>query len=140
MPPDRAPDQPLTRKVVEPAGAAIPLPRGEHERQIARAAGLAKPFRQSNEQLLRNGKPDESADRQRVTIDDQINGRLGRHDLPASPSRHGGADSRHSSISSWGAGPSGADSRSRESTDGKRVPEPRDSSGPAPQNPTVGVS
>ena len=42
--PDRAPDQPLAREVVEPAGAAVPLSGGEHERQVARAAGLAKRF------------------------------------------------------------------------------------------------
>ena len=39
---DRAPDQPFAREVVEPAGAAVALSRGEHERQVARAAGFAE--------------------------------------------------------------------------------------------------
>ena len=87
--PDRASDQPLAGEVVEPAGAAVPLSRGEHERQVAGAAGFAEALRERDDELLGNGDPDESTDRQRVTIDDQPGGRLGRDDLRAPPSRHG---------------------------------------------------
>ena len=81
--PDRAPDQPFAREVVEPAGAAVPLARGEHERQVARAAGFAEARLEGDEELLGNGDPDESTDRQRVTVEDQPGGRLGRDDLRA---------------------------------------------------------
>ena len=87
--PDRAPDQPLAREVVEPAGAAVALSRGEHERQVARAAGFAEARLERDDELLGNGDPDESTDGQRVTVEDQPGGRLGRDDLRAPPSRHG---------------------------------------------------
>ena len=89
MRPDRAPDQPLVREVVEPAGTAVALSRGERERQIARAAGFAEALPERNDELLGNANPDESTDRQRVTVEDQMGGRLGRDDLRAPPSRHG---------------------------------------------------
>jgi hypothetical protein len=94
---DRAPDQPLACEPIEPASAAVALPRGEHERQVPRVAGLAEALRERDEKLLGNGEPDESTDRQRVTIEDQPGGRLGRDDLRAPPSRHGATLShRHS--------------------------------------------
>ena len=76
-------------KAIEPAGAAIPRSRGEHERQIARAGRLAKALLKCDQQLLGNRDPDKSPDRQRVTIDNQLGGRLGRDDLRAPPSRRG---------------------------------------------------
>ena len=81
MPPDRAPNQPLAREMIEPPGTPIPLPRCEHERQIARAASLDKALLERGQELLGNGKPDKPPDRQRVTIDDQLGGRLGRDDF-----------------------------------------------------------
>ena len=87
--PDRAPDQPVAREVVEPAGAAVPLAGGEHERQVARATGFAEALLERDEQLLGNGDPGESTDRQRVTVEDQPGGRTWRHDLRAPPGRHG---------------------------------------------------
>jgi hypothetical protein len=87
--PDRALDQPLVREVVEPAGAAVALSPGEHERQVPRALGFVEALRKRQDELLGNGDPDESTDRHRVTIEDQPRGRFGRDDLRASPSGHG---------------------------------------------------
>ena len=67
---------------------AVALARGEHERQVARAAGFTKALPQCDDELLGNGDPDESTDRQRVTVEDQPDGRLGRDDLRAPPGRH----------------------------------------------------
>lgn len=85
---DRAPDQLFARKAIEPAGAAIPVPR-RTQRQIARAAGLAEALRERNEQLLGNGNPHEPPGPPTCPIHDQLGSRLGRDDLPAPPSRHG---------------------------------------------------
>ncbi len=86
--PDRAPDQPLPREVVEPAGTAVALPRGEHECQVARAARFAEALPECDDELLGNGDPDESTDRQRVTAENELGGRLGRDDLCAPAGRH----------------------------------------------------
>ena len=69
---DCTPDQSLARHVIQPAGVAVPLPGGKHERQIPRATGLVEAFRERDQELLRHGDPDESPDRQRVTVDDQL--------------------------------------------------------------------
>ena len=83
MRPDRAPDQPLAGEAVEPSVAAVPLSRREDERQVARTASFAEALRERVDERLGNPDPDESTDRQRVTIDDQPSGRLGRNDLRA---------------------------------------------------------
>ena len=81
VPPDRAPDQSLAREAVQPAGAAVPGSRGEHEREVARAAGIAEALSERHEELVGNADSDESANRQRVMIDDQCGGGLWRDDF-----------------------------------------------------------
>ena len=58
---------------------------GKYERQVARAAGFPEALPQCDDELLGNGDPDEPANRQRVTVEDQPDGRLGRDDLRAPP-------------------------------------------------------
>ncbi len=93
---DRAPDQPFLGNVIESALAPIPLSRGEHERQVGRTASFAEALRKRDQKLFGNCNPDEPPDRQRVTIDDQFGGRLGRDHLRAPPTCHGAmlSDSR----------------------------------------------
>jgi hypothetical protein len=77
------------REAIEPPSSAIARPGGEHQRQVARTAGLAKALLKRNEKLVGKGNPDESPDRQRVIIDDRRGSRLGGDDISARPRRRG---------------------------------------------------
>ena len=81
MRPDRAPDQPFAGESVQPAGAAIPLPGGEHQREIPRPACLLKALGERDQERLGHRHPDEAPDRQCVAIEDQSGGLLGIDDL-----------------------------------------------------------
>jgi hypothetical protein len=113
--PDRAPDQAVVREMVEPAGTAVALSRGEHEREVARAGRFAEALPECDDELLGNGDADESTDREGVAVEYQLGGRLGRDDLRAPPSRHG---STLSTASYWILESCWAHSRSRSSNFG----------------------
>ena len=71
MRPDRAPDQPLAREVVEPAGAAVTLPRGDQERQAAWTAGFAdrvpRAMRSSSGTAIPTNPPTDSVSPSRIS-------------------------------------------------------------------------
>jgi hypothetical protein len=46
VPTDSAPDKTLPGEAVKPSTAAVPLPRGEHERKVARPAGFFEALRE----------------------------------------------------------------------------------------------
>jgi hypothetical protein len=63
--------------VVESAGTAVALARGEHQREVAGAARCAEALLECDEELLGNGDPDEPTDRQRVTVEEELDRRPG---------------------------------------------------------------
>ena len=77
MPADDTLQQPFVPQVIDAAPAAVPLPRGIDERQIARQVGRQKTMLERGGQRLGMARSDEPAGRDRRAVADQRDGLVG---------------------------------------------------------------